>query len=120
MYIYIYTHKIFFYAIRKFYFVIRRRRETIIVQNGDPALRAARVIAVCNKQLPMHLAISMAGRPHSRRALALSSRAYLRQFLIINNSLTIAKIVKWYKTFCSLWLLSCSQLRFLSHLMDIL
>jgi len=27
-------HKTFFYAIRKFYFVVKRRRETIIAQNG--------------------------------------------------------------------------------------
>jgi len=37
------THKTFFYTIRKFYFVIKRKREIIIAQNGDPALRAARV-----------------------------------------------------------------------------
>jgi len=42
-YTHIYTYKTFLYAIRKFYFVIKRKRETIIAQNRDPALRAARV-----------------------------------------------------------------------------
>jgi len=37
----IHKHKTFFYAIKKFYFVIKRRREVITTQNGDPALRAA-------------------------------------------------------------------------------
>jgi len=39
---YIHTHKTFFYAIRKYYFMIKRRGETT-AHNGDPALRAARV-----------------------------------------------------------------------------
>jgi len=38
----IHIHKTFFCTIRKFYFVIKRRRETIITQNSGPGLRAAR------------------------------------------------------------------------------
>jgi len=71
MYIYthIHTHKTFFYAISKFYFVIKRRRET---QNGNLTLRAA-----CNKQLPVCLAASIRRRPHLALALG---RAYTAIF----------------------------------------
>jgi len=37
----IYTHKPFFYYLRKFYFN-KKKRETILAQNGDPALCVAR------------------------------------------------------------------------------
>jgi len=37
------THKTFFYAVRKFYFDWKRRRETIIAKRGVSTLRIARV-----------------------------------------------------------------------------
>jgi len=58
----IHTCKTFFYAIRKFYFVIKRRQETIIAQNEGPA-PLVRSHCICNK-LPTRLATSMAWRPH--------------------------------------------------------
>jgi len=67
---YTYTHtytflKHFSMSLENFILCVKRRRETIIAQNGDPALRAARAaIAACNKQLPARLATSMIRRPH--------------------------------------------------------
>jgi len=59
----IHTHQTFYCAIRKFYFVIKKRRETIIIQKGVTRVtrRSCIVIAACNKRA---LATSLAGRPH--------------------------------------------------------
>jgi len=67
--IHIHTNKTFFYAIRKFYFVIKRRRKIIIAQNRSITRRSYVAIAVCNKQLTARLATSMASRISSRACI---------------------------------------------------
>jgi len=98
IYIHIHTHKTFFCAIRKFYFVNKEKaRNYHSSERGSSVTRRSCIaIATCNKQLPARQATSLAAA--SRRALALASRPSLLRFLI-NNSLTIAKLAKWYKTF---------------------
>jgi len=46
------------------FILIKRRRETIIAQNGGLARRSCVTIAACNKQLLARLTTSMARRPH--------------------------------------------------------
>jgi len=59
---YIHIHKTFFYAIRKFYFLIEIKRETIIARTGVYHYAPCVAIAACNKQLPARLAISQSDR----------------------------------------------------------
>jgi len=62
-YIHTYTHKTFFYAIRKFYFD-KKKASNNITQNGGITCCSYVAIAACNKQLPARLATLMAGRLH--------------------------------------------------------
>jgi len=65
VHLYIHTHKTLFYVIKKFYFVIKRRRETIITERGSSIMRRSYVvIAAYSKQLSACLATTIAERPY--------------------------------------------------------
>jgi len=50
--------------LENFILILKKRRGTIIAQNGDPAYSSCIAIAARNEQFPARLAISIAGRPH--------------------------------------------------------
>jgi len=61
MYTYTHTYTKHFFMPLENFILIKESRETIIAQKGGPALCAARVLPLTNKQLPACLAITIAG-----------------------------------------------------------